>query len=162
MFRGSGARSTGVGLLVVAGAMAVTSLVLWFGLGDARGADARTVIVLGIGVAALLPLVLGVLQFRAAARQDRILAGGIAGLAAVQSVTQTGMRVNGQPEVELRLLVRVPGGEPYPATVKEIVPFIALGRLADAELPVRVDPGDAQAVVIDWAQRTTEPDPGPG
>jgi hypothetical protein len=150
VFRGYWARTNGVLLLIVAIAMFITSAVLWFGLGEYRGKDARTVIVLGIGVVGLIPLVLAILQFRTAAAQDRILRTGTTGTATVQSIRQTGTRVNDQPEVEFNLLVRLPDRKPYPAQRTEIVPLILLNRLGDAELPVRVDPADPATVVIAW------------
>lgn len=150
MFRGYWARTNGVLMLVVAASMFITSAVLWWGLGEFRGQDARTVIVLGIGVVGLIPLVIGLMGIRAASQQDRILRTGIAGTAQVQSIEQTGTRVNDQPEVEFTLLVSLPGRDPYPAKRTEIVPMILLNRLGDAVLPVRVDPADPATVVIAW------------
>ena len=89
---------------------------------------------------------------RSAADADRIASTGIAGTATVTGLTQTGMTLNNQPQVEIGLLVSIPGRAPYAATRKEFVPLILLGRLSSGQpLPVKVDRADPQAIVIDWA-----------
>lgn len=99
---------------------------------------------------------------RAAAEADRIMTTGLAGTATVTGLTQTGMSLNDQPQVDMELLVSIPDRAPYPARRKEFVPLILLGRLSSgAPLPVRVDPADPQRVVIDWAASGTVPAPPP-
>jgi len=89
---------------------------------------------------------------RSAAEADRITTTGLAGSATVTALTQTGMTLNEQPQVEIELLVSVPGRDAYPATRKEFVPLILLGRLSSGlPLPVKVDPLDPGNVIIDWA-----------
>ena len=62
------------------------------------------------------------------------------------------MSLNDQPQVEMELLVQLPGRPAYTVKHKEFVPLILLGRLTSGvPLPVRVDPGDPQKVVIDWS-----------
>lgn len=92
---------------------------------------------------------------RAALEADRIMTTGLAGSALVSGLTQTGMTLNDQPQVDIDLLVTVPGRAPYTARRKEFVPLILLGRLsAGLPLPVKVDPADPQNVIIDWAAPT--------
>jgi hypothetical protein len=66
-------------------------------------------------------------------------------------LTQTGMYLNEQPQVELSLLVTIPGQTPYAAKHKSFVPLILLGRLTSgAPLSVRVDPNDLNRIAVDW------------
>ena len=87
---------------------------------------------------------------RAAAEADRITATGMAGTATITGLTQTGMPLNDQPQVDIELLVTIPGRPPYAASRKEFVPLILLGRLrSGGPLPVKVDPNDPEDVIID-------------
>ena len=102
----------------------------------------------GVGVMLLLG---GLLWMRGAAKKDRISATGVAGTGQIMGLGQTGVTVNDQPQVELDLLVTIPGRSPYQAKVKEIVPLIMLNRL-QGTLPVRVDPAEPDTVVVQWDQ----------
>ncbi len=139
---------TGGILLAVGVGMAVT-------LGNIIYAGPMMVITGGILAAVgLLLIVIGLIVGRRAAAVDQILATGIPGTAQIMGMTQTGMYLNEQPQIELNLLVTVPGRPPYAATHKSFVPFILLGRLGSgAPLSVKVDPVDPQKLVVDW-QRT--------
>ena len=92
------------------------------------------------------------LRARGSAREaDDLAASGLAGTATITGLTQTGMSLNDQPQVEMELLVSIPGRTPYQARRKEFVPFILLGRLSSGlPLPVKVDRTDPQTVIIDW------------
>jgi Short C-terminal domain len=83
-------------------------------------------------------------------RRARLLREGVRGTAAVLSMEQTGVYVNEQPQVRLRLLVEADGIPPYEVERTEIVPLIALGALNQGELAVVVDPDDHETVTIDW------------
>ena len=97
---------------------------------------------------------------RSAADADRIASTGLAGTATITGLTQTGMSLNDQPQVKMQLLVAIPGRAPYPATRKEFVPLILLGRLSSGlPLPVKVDPADPQRLVIEWSAPTSMPAP---
>ncbi len=124
----------------------------WLILGslpEAGGAMQATAAILGgVGVVLLLA---GLLWMRRAAKKDRISSTGVAGTGQIMGLGQTGMTVNDQPQVELDLLVTIPGRSPYRVKVKEIVPLIMLNRL-QGTLPVRVDPAEPNAVVIQWDQ----------
>lgn len=105
-----------------------------------------------LGVTGLGLVWFGLRARRSAAEADRITSTGIAGTATVTELTQTGMTLNNQPQVEIGLLVSLPGRKPYAASLKQFVPLILLGRLSSGQpLPVKVDPKDPQAIVIDWA-----------
>ena len=137
---------TGVFELALAGVFLVTGFAeaeLTFGF----GLTAAILGVTGIGL-----VWFGLRARRSAADADRIASTGIAGTATVTGLTQTGMTLNNQPQVEIGLLVSIPGRAPYAATRKEFVPLILLGRLSSGQpLPVKVDRADPQAIVIDWA-----------
>jgi hypothetical protein len=92
-----------------------------------------------------------------AAEAERIDATGIPGRATVVGLTQTGMFLNENPQVEMDLRVEVSGRPAFQAQRKEFVPLILLNRLSvGAQLPVKVDPADPSKVVIDW-----DASPGP-
>ena len=106
-----------------------------------------------LGLTGLVLLFIGARVGSSAAEADRIMRNGLSGQAMVMGLTQTGMYLNENPQVEMSLMVNVPGRPSYPATRKEIVPLILLGRLSSGQpLPVRVDPLDPGKLVIDWAQ----------
>jgi hypothetical protein len=82
---------------------------------------------------------------------QRVLDTGVQGTATITSLTQTGMFLNENPQVEMNLVVEVPGKPPYAAKRKEFIPLILLGRLTSgAPLAVKVDPANPANVVIDW------------
>lgn len=71
---------------------------------------------------------------------------------------QTGMSMNDQPQIDMELLITVPGRPPYTARRREFVPLILLGRLGSGmPLPVKVDKADPQRVIIDWQASGTAP-----
>jgi len=108
------------------------------------------------GILALVGIVLLVFALRAsagAADADRVSRSGLPGTAQIRGVTQTGMFLNQNPQVKLDLLVQVSGKAPYAATRKEFVPLIMLNQIAPGStLPVKVDPNNANDVVIQWGQ----------
>lgn len=111
-----------------------------------------------LGVTGVVLIWFGLRARRAAADADRITATGLAGTATVTGLTQTGMSLNDQPQVDMELLVSVPGRAPYQAHRKEFVPLILLGRLSSGlPLPVKVDPTDPGRVIIDWSASGTMP-----
>ncbi len=132
--------------------LALAAVFLVLGLADAEltfGFGLTAVILGATGIALVW---FGMRARRSAAEADRIASTGIAGTATVTGLTQTGMTLNDQPQVEIGLLVSIPGRAPYAAARKEFVPLILLGRLSSGQpLPVKVDPNDPQAIVIDWA-----------
>ncbi len=76
---------------------------------------------------------------------------GVQGSAELLAVEQTGTRVNDQPMLRLRLLVYLPGHDPYAAVHREIVPLLRLPDVRPGiSLPVRVDPVERRRMVIEW------------
>jgi hypothetical protein len=78
-----------------------------------------------------------------------LMQAGRVGTATVSAVRQTGTFVNNNPECELDLQVVVDGGEPYAVTLRQVLAMVALpGFQPGASVPVRVDPSDAQSLII--------------
>lgn len=76
---------------------------------------------------------------------------GIPASARILSVAETGVTVNESPQVDLTLLVTVPGRPPYEIERRELVPRLAIGRLTDGRpLRVLVDPQEPGRVAVDW------------
>lgn len=95
--------------------------------------------------------IIGFVINRGASSTDQVLAAGVAGMATITGVTQTGMYLNEQPRIKMDLLVQLPGQAPYAAEHTEFVPLILLSRVQPgAMLPVKVDPAQPQKVVVDW------------
>jgi len=66
---------------------------------------------------------------------------------------QTGVLINGQPQVEMDLLVTVMGPQSVSREGEGVVPLIMLNRL-QGTLPVRVDPARPESIVVQWDSRT--------
>jgi hypothetical protein len=78
-----------------------------------------------------------------------LMASGIVGQATIDHVTDTGVTVNDNPQVQFNLTVTVPGREPYPATLTQVVSRIVIGNFQPgATVPVRVSPDDPQTLMI--------------
>ncbi len=104
-----------------------------------------------LGITGIVLIWFGLRSRRSAIDADRVAATGLAGTASITGLTQTGMSLNDQPQVEMELLVSIPGRAPYQARRKEFVPLILLGRLSSGQpLSVKVDAADPQRVFIDW------------
>ena len=74
---------------------------------------------------------------------------GINGTAEILSAHQTQTFVNNNPEIEMKLLVTVPGKEPYNVTYKTVVAMVDLSKVQPGEKwYVLVDPKDPQNVVF--------------
>ena len=88
---------------------------------------------------------------RAYAEAQRIRVQGVPGQAQILGMRQTGVRLNEQPQVELRLRVSTSMHGPYEVTQKEYIPEMLLGVLTSGQpLPVKVDSANPQRVVIEW------------
>ena len=127
----------GAGFLLFAGAI------------PEEGSDGMVITGLILGLVGIGMVVAGFVFVIAASRRDRISATGLPGTAQILSVGQTGWFVNSNPQVDLELMVNVPGRAAYPAKVKAVVPLVMLNRL-EGSLPVRVDPSDPERVIIQW------------
>jgi len=82
-------------------------------------------------------------------KTQMLMATGIVGQATIDSVTDTGVTINENPEIAIALTVTVPGGEPYKATLKQVISRLAIaGYQPGATVPVRVSPDDPQVLMI--------------
>lgn len=85
------------------------------------------------------------------ATQAAAITDGVAAIASVTAVRNTGSLVNFSPVLELDLLVMVPGRPPVPVTRRELVPQHLLARAqVGAQLPVTVSASDPTAILINW------------
>jgi hypothetical protein len=109
-----------------------------------------TAVIMGLVGTILLFVARGMLRRYNEAQRLRV--EGVAGQAQVLEMSQTGVTMNDQPQIRIRLMISAPGHGTYEKTVKEYVPLIMLGRLSSgAPLPVRVDPNDRENLIIDWS-----------
>ena len=107
-------------------------------------------IVVSLGLAGLY-IFLG----RRADAADRLKAEGIPAQGQILEMTQTGVQVNEQPQVKLKLRITGPGITPFEAEKKLVVPMIALGSLTGGQpLSVYVDKTDQSNFTVDWAGST--------
>jgi hypothetical protein len=78
-----------------------------------------------------------------------MISNGIAGQATVERICDTGSTVNENPQVQLELTVTIPGRDPYPAVLTQIVSRISLPRFQPgAVIAVRVSPSDPDTLII--------------
>ena len=79
-----------------------------------------------------------------------ILQNGIAAKAKILSVQQTGVMVNYQPQIAFQLEVVPPGGAPYQAQAKAVIPLVNIPQFQPGtEVPVKIHPTDPTQVVLD-------------
>lgn len=82
-------------------------------------------------------------------KAQRMREVGIDGVAQIESMEQTGVKINSQPQVRMKLTVKVPGKDPYEVEVKKVVAVTDLGLVKPgASLRVKVDPDDPNNVHI--------------
>src|SRR3954471_10512702 len=133
-----------VGWFIVAffliGGIAFTIALPWGGIGQ-----------IWIGVAVLI----GVIYFfinRATGRKLALRQTGLPGTAQVLEMEQTGVYINENPQVKMKLQVQARGIAPYQVEKKATVPLIALGmRGTGRPLTVYVNPQDHEDIFIDWS-----------
>lgn len=95
---------------------------------------------------------------RAAAEAERIKMQGVAGSATILGMRQTGVTLNEQPQIELRLQITTQMQGPYEVSIKEYVPLMLLGTLSSGRpLPVKVDPANPERVIIEWESAGSMP-----
>jgi putative oligomerization/nucleic acid binding protein len=108
-----------------------------------------------IGVAVLVGVIYFVINRRVGAMQA-LKKTGLPGQAHILEATQTGVYVNEQPQMKLRLRVEAQGLAPYEMEKRATVPFIALATLGSGRpLSVYVDPSDHENVYIEWSGALT-------
>jgi hypothetical protein len=137
-------RVSGFGWVIVAfffvGGIAFTIALPWVGIGQ-----------IWIAVSVVIGLIYFFVNRRADAMQA-LTKSGLPGQAQVLEMTQTGVYINENPQVKMRLRVEAQGIAPYECEKKVTVPMIALGVLGSGRpLSVYVDPTDHENMYIDWS-----------
>jgi hypothetical protein len=85
---------------------------------------------------------------------------GIPARATITAIRATGASVNARPVLLLDVSVAVPGRLAYPATVRNAPPIHLVGMLRPGVgLPVKVDPGRPERLLVDWAEAERETSP---
>jgi hypothetical protein len=129
--------------------LATLFLVIGLSSQEVRGGFLLTAGILGSSAVGLISF--GLRSRARAAETRRIDETGTPGQATITGMTQTGVYVNENPQIDLNLMVEIPGRTPYPATYKGVIPLMLLGRLTSwMPLAIKVDPNDPQNLVIDW------------
>jgi hypothetical protein len=134
-------------LLTIAAAFGGVAVVVPEARGAAAAAAALAISVAWFGVPALVRV------FGSFTGDEDVLAHGTPAHATITALRSTGWRYNrAYPIVSFSLAVDL-GGVRYPVTIKQVVDPQVLPRLAPGVvLPVRVDRGRRERVVIDWRQ----------
>lgn len=84
---------------------------------------------------------------------------GLSGRATITSLSEGGPYVNDRPTITMELEVELPGRERYGAQARQHVGRLVIGRLQPgATIPVRVDPKDLAAVIVDESVMLDQPD----
>jgi hypothetical protein len=123
------------------------------GVGMATGGEARTallIVALSIGIIGVVFTFVGSRLGRLAGFDKRLRSTGVAGTATVTSIRSLGVRVNGDPVLELGLDVDVISHAGFSTTIRQRVPLFWGHLTPGARVGVVVDPADRQRLAIDW------------
>jgi hypothetical protein len=105
-----------------------------------------------LGVIGLILLYAGRRMLHRYKEAQRLRAEGVDGQAQIMEMSQTGVTMNDQPQIQLRLMVTTPVHGSYEKIVREYVPLMQLGRLSNGlPLPVKVDRNNRENLIIDWS-----------
>jgi hypothetical protein len=110
------------------------------GFGTAAGIALVTLAPLGIIFTAI-----GFVFARAAKRAAYLRAHGISGTGRVVGLSPTGTEINGVPQMQIRLMVELPGHAPYETTTKMLGVAVPPGAVVN----VRADPRNPREVIIE-------------
>lgn len=90
--------------------------------------------------------------------RPRLVESGTPTTAKITGMNETSVRLNNRPVIGFDLEVTPPhGGDPYSASVKQVVPISALGSVRPgASVGVVVDPADPARVAVDWNRGVPE------
>jgi hypothetical protein len=113
-----------------------------------------------IGVSVVIAIVYLLVNRRASAMQA-LTKTGLPGQARILEMTQTGVYINENPQVKMKLQVQAQGIAPYQCEIKATVPLIAIGMLGTGRpLTVYVNPNDHEDIFIDWSNQSVGGMPG--
>jgi hypothetical protein len=97
-----------------------------------------------------------------AARDAMIRASGVAGVATIAQMRDTGVTVNDNPRVEFHLTIDLPGQRQYTMTTTRLVGRLQVGRLGiGRSFPCSVLPNERDAIVVDFDRDATPSGPPP-
>jgi hypothetical protein len=114
-------------------------------------------------VVGLVMLWFGARLMRRYREAQRLRIDGVPGQADILEAGQTGVMVNSQLQVRLRLRVTTPVHGTWETTIKDIVPSLRLAWLSEAvPLPVLVDRENKAKLIVDWQKRATIQRPARG
>jgi len=99
-----------------------------------------------MGPMGLIFFVLGIKALKHSRRAAHVRLNGIKADAQVRGLRPTGMTVNGVPQIEIELVVMVPGQMPYATSIK-LLATEPQRYAPGARVAVRIDPQDATMVV---------------
>jgi hypothetical protein len=99
----------------------------------------------------VLPIIVLVRWLRGSVERSRILASGIPAQATIMRIWETGLRVNGRPQVGFQLHVHPPQGlAPYVAEASMVISELMIPRIQPgATIPIKLDPADPRKVALD-------------
>lgn len=108
-------------------------------------------------LSALVPLGIMILVFRAIAKQQEasreLMRTGIPARAVVQSLGETGITINNQPQLSIGLEVHPPEGDPYLVSMSRVTSILEIPRLQPgAEVAVVIDRKNPRNLVLDLAR----------
>ncbi len=106
-----------------------------------------TIVVVGVVVVVMglvfVPMLLGSM------RRQKLMQTGVSANAQILSVWQTGMYVNEQPQIGMKLQVNPPNGQPFEAETKMVVSMIQIPQFQPGQLvEVKYDPAKPNEVAI--------------
>jgi hypothetical protein len=82
-------------------------------------------------------------------KAQTLMTSGLVGQATITGITDTGVTINENPQVELSLAVTLPDREPYEVTVTQVISRLAIaGFQPGSVVPVRVSPDDPQVLIV--------------
>lgn len=116
---------------------------------DGAFSSAMTQMFIWMGVGLVITIVAIILVRRMVRPNTKLLQTGIAAQATILQVWQTGVTINNNPQIGLKLQVNGPTGS-YQTETKVIAPLINIPQFQPgAVLPVKVDPADQSKIALD-------------
>jgi hypothetical protein len=122
---------------------------------------ANTIMYVSFGIAALgilFALVVVGRLFRSGAQNRRLLQAGESAAAVILELRDTGVTVNGNPQVELVLDVLPPNRSPFRATARTMISRLQTSQVQPGmQVLVKYDPNDLSKVALAGFMNTVAP-----